>query len=455
MAAWEGFRNKMKAKRVGKKTGNGVSSSGTGSTILQKGEIVVQRLSDQVSGKAQKYTRIGAREFVSYDYAEVTLHNIKECCVKHFKTRFCGSTMQCDVLAGEQGPSCKTLGHIPDLKVIHVRFLKPATVASISQRNIIEEGDDDLFSIPLPPKIQRRGATSQSSASSSHTYVPKLMPIQTVSQAVSVVDKRQAPQPKSLSLTEMLKLGSLLHGTRGTIVHLFKFDIQKLSWTSVPIDVEFFVEDDAFGTGGFREAFRATCSTVGFERNWVVKKYLASAVKAISDLGMDPEQHTKKTVQMHLLAKNFCEQLEEKVHREKAAREYGKFLHYQDIYFGKLGSGECVTIEEYIPGDFKKYMNNTGAICQHDDDPIALKSTNLAHFSYEKSGGKLMVTDIQGSGYTLCDPEIASSNMKDEDDAVLFCAGNLSNFAISCFIHMHECNQFCKLTKLNALENIG
>lgn len=99
-------------------------------------------------------------------------------------------------------------------------------------------------------------------------------------------------------------------------------------------------------------------------------------------------------------------------------------------------------------------MNNTGAICQHVDDPIALKSTNLAHFSYEKSGDKLMVTDIQGSGYTFCDPEIASSSMKDEDNAVLLCAGNLSHFAISCFISMHECNQSCKLTKLDALENI-
>ena len=32
--------------------------------------------------------------------------------------------MVCDVLAGEQGPSCCKVEHIPDLKVIHVRFVK-------------------------------------------------------------------------------------------------------------------------------------------------------------------------------------------------------------------------------------------------------------------------------------------------------------------------------------------
>ena len=33
--------------------------------------------------------------------------------------------MICDVLAGEQGPSCASLDQIPDLKVVHVRFIEP------------------------------------------------------------------------------------------------------------------------------------------------------------------------------------------------------------------------------------------------------------------------------------------------------------------------------------------
>ena len=33
--------------------------------------------------------------------------------------------MVCDVLAGKQGPSCTSLERIPDLKVVHVRFIEP------------------------------------------------------------------------------------------------------------------------------------------------------------------------------------------------------------------------------------------------------------------------------------------------------------------------------------------
>ena len=63
----------MKEKRIGKK--GGVSND-----ILSKAEVVIQRLSAEVSGKAQKYSRIGPREFVPFDNEEVTLANIKTAC---------------------------------------------------------------------------------------------------------------------------------------------------------------------------------------------------------------------------------------------------------------------------------------------------------------------------------------------------------------------------------------
>ena len=45
--------------------------------ILQKEEIIIQRLSTEVSGKTQKYSRIGPREFVAYEYDKVTLGNVR------------------------------------------------------------------------------------------------------------------------------------------------------------------------------------------------------------------------------------------------------------------------------------------------------------------------------------------------------------------------------------------
>ena len=52
----------MKAKR--RQTGDGVGKKNEEDNVLERQELVVQRLSSEVAGKAQKYTRVGPREFV-------------------------------------------------------------------------------------------------------------------------------------------------------------------------------------------------------------------------------------------------------------------------------------------------------------------------------------------------------------------------------------------------------
>lgn len=61
-----------------------------------------------------------------------------------------------------------------------------------------------------------------------------------------------------------------------------------------------------------------------------------------------------------------------------------------------------------------------------------------------------MVVDIQGKGYCLCDPEIATADLRDaNDDTILFCSGNLSYSAIEKLKELHVCNQYCTLLKLD------
>ena len=69
MAEWRRYAAIQKAKRKGKKTGEE-------STVAE--EIVVQRMSADVSGKQQKYTRIGPREYVPFEHQEITIANIKD-----------------------------------------------------------------------------------------------------------------------------------------------------------------------------------------------------------------------------------------------------------------------------------------------------------------------------------------------------------------------------------------
>ena len=58
------------------------------------------------------------------------------------------------------------------------------------------------------------------------------------------------------------------------------------------------------------------------------------------------------------------------------------------------------------------------------------KAEFLAHFSYEKSDYQVMFVDVQGVGYELFDPEIASAELVDTQNEVLFTTGNLSATAI-------------------------
>ena len=78
-----------------------------------------------------------------------------------------------------------------------------------------------------------------------------------------------------------------------------------MSWSRNPQEVEFSIEKEPFGIGGFRKAFQATSKTPGFQNSkWVVKKNLQAALENIEAIKQTLEQHTKKVVQMHMLAKN-------------------------------------------------------------------------------------------------------------------------------------------------------
>jgi hypothetical protein len=110
----EAFKEAMKEKRIGKKHEN------TKESKESKDEIVVQRLSSQLSGKAKKYLCVGPQEFVHVGKEELTFENIQKACLKHFTSKIARG-MYCDILAGEQDLSCSTLKQIPDMKLVKAR----------------------------------------------------------------------------------------------------------------------------------------------------------------------------------------------------------------------------------------------------------------------------------------------------------------------------------------------
>ena len=109
-------------------------------------------------------------------------------------------------------------------------------------------------------------------------------------------------------------------------------------------------------------------------------------------------------------------------------------------------------MEQFVEGEFVKFLNNTGAVCGEASE-IRQKSESLTHFLYEKSDKQLMIVDVQGWGYNLYHPEIASREiMSDQSEQLMFAMGNLTTRAIDTFVVAHSCNKDCKLLVLPCFE---
>ena len=134
---------------------------------------------------------------------------------------------------------------------------------------------------------------------------------------------------------------------------------------------------------------------------------------------------------MQYLARNFASQLKEAIAKDKLD-EYGESFEYKSMFMGKAEDGELLTVEEFILGDFVKFINNNGIVFE-EDTMLCKKAQAFSHFTYDKSEGKVMVLDIQGSGYTLYDPEIASADLHSKDGDYQFCIGNLAGNATESF----------------------
>ena len=128
------------------------------------------------------------------------------------------------------------------------------------------------------------------------------------------------------------------------------------------------------------------------------------------------EVHARKSIQTQTLARNLASSLKKQA---LGLKEIGETFSFTKVYFGKYND-EVVTIESHINGEFCKYINNNGNIILQDCSEIALKAETFAHYTYEKSEKKLIVLAVQGVDFTLTDPEIASAELRDPKNKILF-----------------------------------
>ena len=427
---WNKFARNIKNKRQRGEKDIDKTKSGIGSSIVVEGEMVVQRLANIATGKSMKYERIGPQEFVMFPYDDLNLDNLKSACYEHFRDRLLDVKMEADILASQNGPSCSKLSHLKNFKLIYVRFIhssriqhtSPSRMASVS---VLQTLKDAKKKDPVPV-----------------AKVP-ILPSKTY--------------PKSISISKMMKLGSEISMKVPTPdeVDLIDFDITKMKWGH-PHRVNLFIDEQPFSKGGFRVVFKAKTSD---GNAYVIKRFLPETLLEMEKINDNVEKKetvsslTKKAVQMHKLAKSFTDELNKYIDNIGKKEEFGLSFTYNAIFLGiirKSDKDETVVVEEFIPGQFTKYVNNDGSIVNQSASALEnqLKAECLCHYSYMKSDKRLLLVDIQGSGSTLFDPEIATAGAFVRNGELNFCMGNLSDTAINMFTSLHTCNLYCHMVGL-------
>ena len=162
--------------------------------------------------------------------------------------------------------------------MIHVRFISRKDV------DIIEsDGDYSTSLMSMGETHSKKQLTSSSSA------LAKPKPIE----HKSVVQTGSNPSkfyPRSLSVTDMIKLGKIKKQEGTTVVDIYEFSIDGQTWS-----VEYLVEKVAVGEGGFRKTYKATTKHARFKhKTWVLKRYHPEAVENIVDTGVGIDEHTKR-----------------------------------------------------------------------------------------------------------------------------------------------------------------
>ena len=114
---------------------------------------------------------------------------------------------------------------------------------------------------------------------------------------------------------------------------------------------------------------------------------------------------------------------------------------------------EYVIVEDYIPGEFKKWINNYGYVSP--EVSFALSMPAFAHWSWCYTNGDRMIADLQGvrseRGYILTDPVLMSGTVSGKN----YGCTDTGVEGIAMFFLNHKCNDFCSNLPKPTLQSLG
>lgn len=184
-------------------------------------------------------------------------------------------------------------------------------------------------------------------------------------------------------------MSSLLYDTH--TVELHTYDPVKRKWSQRATVLR--LDKKPFAKGAMRGAYHCLDMTKEEDERHYVAKFSLDANEPKETYFSDVE--TQSVAQMY--AKLYNETISTASNPKKVA-----FLDTHVVVFSTPVNGhKYCAIEKYIQGEYVKHSNNYGAVSGDRNTPQA-----FSHFSYEKSGGKLIVVDIQGVNDIYTDPQI-------------------------------------------------
>ena len=156
---------------------------------------------------------------------------------------------------------------------------------------------------------------------------------------------------------------------------------------------------------------------------------------------------------------------------ESLAKEFNKYsntnypIHFTEVSIYQVTQrsdpnatpklNEYVVVEDYIPGQFKKWLNNYGYVSPEVSFAKAMPA--FAHWSWWNTNGEKMIADLQGvrsehpSKYTLTDPVLMSGSV----DGGRYGCTDTGVEGIAMFFINHQCNEFCNNLPVPTLQKLG